>query len=139
MNLEISLVWLHISGLVAWIGAIIAVGKILAAKTGDGKTRGEIALGIYRQLAVPAFLVAFLAGATRLFMDPKYYLKEHHWMHAKLPLALAVIAIHHVIGARAKKMAHGTVQDAGPTATLTIVLALCAVGAAFFAVSKLPN
>ena len=131
--------WLHVSGNIFWIGSILAVGVAILSAAGDPRVRGEIALGIYRRLAVPAFVVSFLCGAIRLGMEPKFFLVEHHWMHAKLPLALAAIALHHVIGARARKLALGTVQEPGPTAILSIVLALTAVGAAFFAIMRLPN
>jgi len=60
-------------------------------------------------------------------------------MHAKLPLALGVIALHHVIGGRAKKLARGTVQDGGPAAILTVALAVLAVLAAFVAIFKVPG
>ena len=141
--MDLALIWLHVSGNLVWIGAILAVGVAIlasASKAGEARKAGaEIAVTIYQRLAVPAFVVSFVAGAIRLFMDPGFYLKQHHWMHAKLPLALAVIALHHVIGARAKKLALGTVQDAGPTAILTVALAVSAAGAAFFVISKLPN
>ena len=120
-----ALLWLHVSGNVVWIGSILAVGLVLAGRRGEPKLRGEVASDIYRRLAAPAFIVSFLCGAIRLGSDMPYYLKQHHWMHAKLPLALAVIALHHVIGARARKMAAGTVQEAGPSGTLTLALALC--------------
>lgn len=136
--MDLALIWLHVSGNVVWIGSILAVGLVLAGAKSDPKVRGEVASDIYRRLAVPSFIVAFVAGAARLGSDMTYYLKLHHWMHAKLPLALAVIGLHHVIGARAKKMANGSVQDAGPAGTLTLVLGLAAVGAAFFAIFKIP-
>ncbi len=134
-----ALVWLHVSANLVWIGSILAVGVVMVSDVVEPKVRGKLASDIYRRLAVPAFLVSFVAGMARLLQDPAYYLQQHHWMHAKLPLALVVIALHHVIGARAKKLSQGTVQGAGPTAILTIVLAVAAVGAAFFAISKLPN
>lgn len=137
--MDLLLLWLHVIGNLVWIGAILAVGVIVAGTVGDPKTRGEIALGVYKRLAVPAFVLSFVCGAVRLFLDPAFYLKQHHWMHAKLPLALGVIALHHVIGGRAKKLARGAVQDGGPAAILTAVLAVAAVGAAFFAIFKVPN
>ncbi len=141
--MDLALKWLHVSGNLVWIGAILAVGVAILASVAKGgeaqKAGAAVAVTIYQRLAVPAFVVSFVCGAIRLFMEPAYYLQQHHWMHAKLPLALVVIALHHVIGARAKKLSQGTVQGAGPTAILTIVLAVAAVGAAFFAISKLPN
>jgi putative membrane protein len=83
---------------------------------------------------VPAFVVSFVCGAIRLGLDAKHYLVDSHWMHPKLTLALVVIALHHVIGARAKKLAAGTTESAGPAGILAAVLGLSALGAAFFAI-----
>src|SRR5215475_8909478 len=99
--MDLALIWLHVSGNIVWIGAILAVGVAILGPGGTTKAGAEIAVGIYRRLAVPAFLVSFVCGAGRLLMDPALYLRQTHWMHAKLPLALAVIGLHHVIGARA--------------------------------------
>ena len=53
--MDLLLVWLHVVGNLVWIGAILAVGVTITGSAGDPKTRGEIALGIYKRLAVPAF------------------------------------------------------------------------------------
>jgi putative membrane protein len=132
--MDSALIWLHVSGNLVWIGAILAVVVAISGGAADPKARGEIAVGIYKRLAVPAFVVSFVCGAIRLGLDPKHYLVDSHWMHPKLTLALVVIALHHVIGARAKKLAAGTVQDAGPARVLGVVLGVAALGAAFFAV-----
>ncbi|HRI63207.1 MAG TPA: CopD family protein [Polyangium sp.] len=136
---QFALVWLHIVGNLVWIGSILAVAATLTGQSGEAKIRGELGLRIYKSLAVPAFVLSFVAGTVRLAMDTKHYLVEHHWMHGKLLFALVVIGIHHVIGARAKKLAHGTVQDAGPTATMAIVLLVSAIIAAFFVIFQVPN
>jgi putative membrane protein len=138
-GMETALTWLHVSGNIVWIGAILAVGAVMTSQLSDSKTRGALALQIYKSLAVPAFVVSFGFGAVRLFMDTSYYLKEHHWMHGKLGLAVGVIAIHHVLGGRAKRMAAGTVTTAGPTGALTVALGVLAVLATFSAVMKLPR
>lgn len=135
----LPLIWLHVVGNIVWIGAILAVGVTILAPAGDAKTRGEVALSIYRRLAVPGFVVAFVCGALRLGLDTRYYLVEHHWMHGKLLFALTVVGLHHVIGGRAKKLARGTVQDSGPTAILLVVLAVSAAAAAFFVIFRFPN
>jgi putative membrane protein len=136
--MDLALLWLHVSGNLVWIGSIVAVGLILTGKKGESRVRGTIAYDVYRRLSVPAFVVSFLCGAIRLIESPRYYLHDSHWMHAKLPLALAVIALHHVIGGRAKKMAAGSVEQAGPAGTLAAVLLVAALGAAFFAIFKIP-
>lgn len=137
--MPLALIWLHVSGNIVWIGSILAVAIVMVSRVGDAKTRGELALGIYRRLAVPSFIVSFVFGATRLLLDPGFYLRQHHWMHGKLLFALIVIGLHHVIGGRAKKLARETVQSPGPAAILASILALAAVAAAAFAIFKFPD
>ena len=67
---------------------------------------------------MPAFVISFAAGVTRLLLDPQLYLVVTKYMHPKLTLALVVIALHHVIGARAKRMASGTRTEPGPVSVL---------------------
>ncbi len=136
---ELLLVWLHVGANLIWIGSAIAMGLLLAAKEGDPKVRGALARKVYKQAAMPAFVVSFLAGAIRTGMDMRGYFVQHHWMHGKLLFALAVIAIHHILGARARKMEAGSMQDGGPSGMLTIVLAVSAALAAFFVVLRFPD
>lgn len=131
--------WLHIVGNLVWIGSILGVAAVITGQTGEPRVRGELGLRIYQRLSVPAFILSFVAGSVRLATDLHYFLVEHHWMHPKLLFAVAVIGIHHVIGGRAKKLARGTVQDAGPTATMAIVLLVSAILAAFFVIFRIPN
>lgn len=133
------LVWLHVAGNLVWIGAAVAMGFVLAAKEGDAKVRGALARRINVRLAMPAFALSFVTALIRTGMDFKGYFVQHHWMHGKLPFAIAVIAIHHILGARARKMEAGSMQEPGPAGMLTIVLTGCAILAAFFVVLRFPD
>ena len=139
MKLDSLLVWLHVSGNIFWIGAICAVALLILSDTGSAKDRGTLALRVYMRVAVPAFLVSFTCGAGRLLMNTSYYFKEHHWMHPKLLFALIVIGLHHAIGARAKKLANGDSEEAGPTKGFLIGLAVSALLATFFVVMRIPD
>jgi putative membrane protein len=130
------LVFIHVAANVIWIGSILAVATTLVSASGDATTRGRIALELYKKLSTPAFIVSFVAGATRLAMDTGYYFSATHFMHGKLTFALAVIGLHHVIGARAKRMAGGQVTSAGNVGLLGIALFAAAVIAVFFVVVK---
>lgn len=125
---------LHVVADLFWIGSIFAVALLLARGPGDARQRGAAARLVYRTIAAPAFGLAFVFGLIRLGLDPAHYFKATHYMHAKLPLALGVIGIHHVLGARARKMEAGEVTDAGPALGLGIGLAVLAAGAALLAV-----
>lgn len=93
-----------------WIGTIASVGWLTAAAAkAEDPSAAILARNLYMRAAVPAFLASFLFGASRLLMDPAYYM-HLHWFHGKLTAVLAVIALHHVIGAKAKKVAAGSMQ-----------------------------
>ncbi|MBM4374895.1 MAG: hypothetical protein FJ095_07405 [Deltaproteobacteria bacterium] len=139
MTGDTTLIWLHLTANLFWIGAITAVAALVLATGTDPKVRGALAAGVYQKVAAPAFVVSFLAGAARLFSDTAYYFKATHFMHAKLLFAVIVIGLHHVIGARAKKLASGEVRDEGPTKALLGVLIASAALAAFTAIFKLPK
>lgn len=130
------LVALHVTANVVWIGSILAVGRTLGATGFDPKQRGVLALGIYKGLAVPGFVVSFIAGALRLALSPGYYFVATHFMHAKLLFALIVIGLHHVIGARAKKAASGAATDNPGSPALALGLVVAATCAIFLAIMK---
>lgn len=126
----------HVLANLVWIGSILSTGLVLTHGAGEAKVRGETALAVYRKLATPAFVLSFVLGCVVLFNNPVYYLKTTHFMHAKLPLAFGIIGLHHVIGARAKKLAAETTTEVGPTAVLTLVLLLLTAGTALLAMMK---
>ncbi|MCA9631884.1 MAG: CopD family protein [Myxococcales bacterium] len=120
----------HVIGDLLWIGSICATALILGDADSDPKERGRIAYRVYQRLANPGFVLAFVAGLTQLVMKTEYYFVTTKFMHAKLLFALIVIGLHHVIGARAKKMAQGKVSEPGPAPAMGWgVLVLAAVTA----------
>lgn len=134
--MDLMLVFVHVAANVVWIGAILAVGVALGSSAAEAPVRGSLALEIYRKLAVPGFVLAFVAGLTRLVQNLDYFFVQTRFMHAKLPLVIAVIALHHVLGARARKMAAGEAAASGSVTRLSGALLVCAVGAAYLAVFK---
>ena len=131
-----TLVVLHVTANVVWIGSILAVAVVLAAPTAEATVRGKIGVELYGKLAMPAFVVSFVAGATRLALDLDYYFVQTKFMHGKLLLALVVIGLHHVIGGRAKKMASGKASEPGNVLVLSVILLLSAAGAIFLVLLK---
>jgi protoporphyrinogen IX oxidase len=126
--LDPLLLALHVASNLVWIGSILAVGLLLARGPGAVAARGSAAAAVYRTLSVPAFGASFVLGLLQLASRPAYYLKETHFMHAKLTLALVVIALHHVLGARAKRAAaSGAEADVGPAGALTAAIGVCAL------------
>ncbi len=138
-ELSLIVIALHVVAVVAWIGGDLAMAVVATASTGDEKLRGALARKLYRVLASPGFGLAFLLGLWRLLsgwgaatVDANGIVvggyAKAHWMHVKLLLALIVIGVHHVMGARAKKMERDG-APAGPMGVLGIVVAVCALGA----------
>lgn len=125
MNAYSLLLALHVCANVVWIGSIAAVG-LLVAKS------GAAARYVYRVLAVPAFVASFVLGIGLVARDPAGYFHQG-WFHAKLTAAIVVIALHHVIGGRAKRAEAGTLSGDGGARVMTGVL-LVAAAAAVFAV-----
>ena len=135
--LAIGLVALHVLANVVWIGALLAVALALvgAPSMAHPAEAGLLALRIHRTLAVPAFAVSFTAGALRIALAASIYL-HLPWMHAKLTFALVVIALHHVIGARAKRAATAPAEAAKGMGGLAVVTLIAAAGAVMLGVFK---
>ncbi len=130
------LISVHVIGDLLWIGSICATALLLGDSSADPKERGRLAYLIYRRLANPGFIVAFVAGLTQLVMNTQHYFVATKFMHAKLLFALVVIGLHHVIGARAKRMAQGKVTDPGPAPAMGWGVLVLAAVTAVFAVLK---
>ncbi len=127
---------LHVLADLLWVGSVVTIAFILGRATPEPKVRGELAYSVYKKLANPAFLLAFTLGMVQLVMNLAYYFKATKFMHGKLLFALFVIVIHHIIGARARKMAQGEKTDAGPAPALGWALLACAGVAAALALVK---
>ena len=131
-----TLVALHVAANLVWIGAILSVALALVSRAGDGRVGAQIAYELYRRLAVPAFVVSFLAGVSRLVLDLDLYFVQTKNMHGKLFFAVIVIGLHHVIGGRAKAVATGRRSAPGPVGVLALLLLISAVAAALFVILK---
>lgn len=133
------LITLHVVANLVWIGSITSVGLMLSASSRapeeGGKVLATYARRLYSTVCQPAFGVSFLFGAAIVSTDVASYM-HLHWFHGKLTAALAVIALHHVIGARARKAASGSMQQAKSGAILSGALLLCALLAVVFVVFR---
>jgi putative membrane protein len=130
------LVAFHVAANLVWIGAILSVSLALVSRAADGRAGAQIAYELYRKLAVPAFVVSFVCALTRLMLSLELYFVETKYMHGKLLFAVIVIALHHVIGARAKAMSTGRRSSPGPVGVLALLLLVSAVAATLFVIVK---
>jgi putative membrane protein len=128
----------HVAANAVWIGSIMCVGTLIgrARLAADCSEVGALALRLYRIYAMPAFIISFLAGAARIGMTPRAYTHEL-WLHVKLGFALFVIVLHHVIGARAKRLAQGDRDAASGGGVLAFTVFVCATATVGLAVTKM--
>jgi putative membrane protein len=81
---------------------------------------------VYVALAQPAFGLALLGGVGALSENTRAYM-HMHWMHGKLAAVVVLIALHHILGAKARRAASGGMQAGRNGGTLTGVLLVCAL------------
>lgn len=118
MDLATLFIALHVMANLVWIGSIASVGWLIAAASkANDRSSAVLARGLYLRVATPAFLVSFLMGLIRVVQAPSYYM-HLHWFHGKLAFGLAVIALHHVIGAKAKKAAKAASAQENPSGSM---------------------
>jgi protoporphyrinogen IX oxidase len=136
LPLPTLLLALHVLGNMVWIGALLSVVTVAgrAMWVAEPSEVGAFARRVHSQLAVPGFLVSFLAGAGRLALTPA--LLHLPWMHAKLALAAIVIVVHHVIGGRVRRLADGGRRRLPGAITLGSIVFVCAAGAVLLGVAK---
>jgi protoporphyrinogen IX oxidase len=139
-KLDTLLIALHVMSNLVWIGSIASVGWLTAAASRQddplvGKVVAELGYRLYKVAAVPAFLASFGFGVGRFLVDPGTYMRLH-WFHGKLTFALAAIALHHVIGGKARKTAGGSMQSGRSSAILVGALLVCAFGSVVFVILK---
>jgi putative membrane protein len=138
--MDTLIVALHVMSNLVWIGSIASVGWLTAAASRQEdpvvrKVVAELGYRLYKRAAVPAFLASFTFGVGRFLLDPGTYMRLH-WFHGKLTFALAVIALHHIIGAKARKTAAGSRQSGENSAILVGALLVGAFASVVFALFK---
>lgn len=129
------LVACHLIANLAWIGSIIAVGLLVARSAQpDSAGFGKAARAVYQKVSAPAFGISFLFGIVLIAREPGYF--KMGWFHVKLTAALVVIALHHVIGGRAKKAEAGELTGDGGAQVMTLVLGLATAVVAFMVITR---
>ncbi len=127
----------HLLANMVWIGSLLAVAVLAAHApwTAEPAEVGRLARRVHVRLAIPAFLASFAAGVGRIAMSPAAYARLH-WFHAKLGFALVVIVLHHVLGARAKRLANGRNEAAAGVDMIALLAFVCAGCAVLLAVAR---
>ncbi len=136
-SVSVALVTAHVLANVVWIGALLSETVLLGRATwmSDPAEIGTLARRVHTRLAIPAFLGSLAAGLARLLPARQIY-AGMPWMYAKLGFAVAVIVLHHMIGARTRRLASGSVRAAHRAWALGWLTFLFAGGAVLFAIAK---
>jgi uncharacterized membrane protein len=136
-SLSAALLAAHVLANVVWIGALLSEVLLLGRATWlpDPAETGALARRVHTRLAIPAFLGSLAAGVA-CFLPARHVYARLPWMYAKLGFAVVIIVLHHVIGARSRRVARGDVRAAHQTWMLGWLTFLCAGGAVLFAIAK---
>ena len=137
LSLASWLLAVHVLANIVWIGALLAVALVgsRAPFMADMAEVAGIARRVHLQLAVPAFVTSFVAGGARFVLYFNVY-RHLPWMHAKLTFALVVIVLHHVIGARVRRVAQGSPEAGRGLPALAWATFACASVTVLFAIFK---
>jgi len=127
----------HVLANAVWIGALLSETVLMANAflLSDPADAGASARRVHVRLAIPAFVASLATGLAR-FLPARHLYARMPWMYAKLGFAVLVIVLHHVIGARGRRLAGGRVGAAQGTWALGWLTFLAAAGTVLFAIAK---
>jgi putative membrane protein len=136
-SLTVALLAAHALANVLWIGGLLAETVIQSRGSwvSDPSEMGALARRLHTRLALPGFLGSLAAGLA-VFLPARRAYAHMPWMYAKLAFALVVIVLHFVIGARARRMAAGSVEAGRGVWTLGWLAFLAAGGAILFSIAR---
>ena len=119
---------LHVIGVIAWIGGLLAAG-LIAAMAAEEARKGavEAARKVMLYVVSPAMALSWLVGLAILIPNFGAVYARAGWMHGKLTLVLVASALTGVLSGTLRKMANGE-------ETSTTKLRGLALGAFFIAV-----
>jgi uncharacterized membrane protein len=103
----------HIIGLVFWVGSLLGVTHALAVHTEETSEEARAALGrlemkLLKGLAHPGAAIMVMTGILLLAQDP--FALRATWLHFKLILVVALIALDLRVYFRAKAFNAGTIE-----------------------------
>jgi len=136
MTLYPVLLAVHVLSLLLWVGGLVSITRLLAGAGADDAparaTLARSARGLYRSVASPWMGIALLTGLGMIGALHGEQFK-HGWFHGKFTLALVMLALHFVLGARVRRVeAQGlTDADIGWVRTLQLAVLGVAAGAVF--------
>jgi protoporphyrinogen IX oxidase len=136
---HLALLALHVFSLLFWVGSLVSITRVMAAAEGEtDAVRARLAATarkIYRAVASPWMGVATLTGFGMIgVMHGAYF--RFGWFHGKFTVALAMLALHFVLGSRVRGAeANGLTDEAAKGArALQLGVLVCAALAVLFVI-----
>ncbi|MCC7538226.1 MAG: CopD family protein [Deltaproteobacteria bacterium] len=137
--LAIALKVVHIAGIIAWVGGMLAgLCAAVAAKTAPEASRTHVVTAARSALvtvATPGLLMAWAAGLWIALAGWDSY-RTMGWLHAKITIALVLAAVHGMALARMRKAASGGELKASLLTALLGASLLLALGAVTLVVAQ---
>ena len=132
-----ALVAAHVFASLIWVGALLAETVLLGRTKwlADPTVGGVLARRVHTRLAVPACLASLAVGLVLLVPARRVWVGTP-WMGAKVAFAVAVVALHLVIGARARRVAEGSAKDASGAWALRWLVLLASGAAVLLSIAK---
>ena len=136
---EVNLMrFVHLLGVILWMGGIVAVA--VAAGAAGSSAAKETSAALRRAalaVATPGMLLAWLGGLAMLVPHFTDVYARAGWMHGKLTLVLVASALSGVVSGQLRKAASGDAELDGPKLKkLGLALLFVAFAVVFLATVK---
>ena len=93
----------HVLSLLLWIGSLVSITRVITAGAGEEPAvqakLAALARRIYRGVASPWMGIATIAGFAMIAVAKGAYFR-FGWFHGKFTVALVMLGLHFVLGAR---------------------------------------
>ena len=106
-----------------WTAILFSVSWLTgrARMMADGPEIGGLAVALFRRWATPLFVSSFVAGFVWLAGGPADRLRAH-WVYGIVGAMGALVALHVVVGSRARRVVRGSVRAAEGEAMRRVAL-----------------
>ncbi|HEX3771954.1 MAG TPA: hypothetical protein VHV30_13855 [Polyangiaceae bacterium] len=102
---------IFIAALALWTGMLVAASRLTgrARTVGEGAAQADLAVALHRRWASPLLFVSLAMGFVWLAFGPADRLQAH-WVYAIIAALMAIVALHAVVGDRARRVRHGSLR-----------------------------
>jgi uncharacterized membrane protein len=134
-RVTLVLLALHVLANLLWVGSLVSITRVITSAVGEPdavRARfAAVARRIYRTVASPWMGIATLTGLAMIGVAQGAYFR-FGWFHGKFTVALVMLGLHFVLGARVKAAEVSGIDE--KTAASARALQLGVLGAAALAV-----